>query len=240
MKALTAQTLMELRLTARRGENLLVTLVIPLLLLLFFASTNLFAASGQRPVDFLLPGILALAIMSTGMVSLGIATAYERYYGVLKRLGGSPLTRPQLITAKLLAVLVVEAIQVILLAGVAALIFNWRPSDGVGLALIIALLGTVAFAALGLLMAGSLRAEATLAGANGLYLLLLLLGGIFLPVDHLPGPLAALAPYLPATALADLLRSALAGSGLSAFSLIVLAFWAVAAVVLTSLTFQWE
>ena len=85
---------------SRRGENLLVTLVIPLVLLLFFGSTGVLATGG---VDFLVPGILALAIMSTGMVSLGIATAYERHYGVLKRLGGSPLTRPQLIAAKSVA-----------------------------------------------------------------------------------------------------------------------------------------
>src|SRR5262245_3523648 len=190
---------MGLRLTARRGENLLVTLIIPLVVLVFFASTNVFASGGERPVDFLLPGVLALAIMSTGMVSLGIATAYERHYGVLKRLGGSPLTRPQLIGAKVLSVVAVEVVQVVLLAGVAAVGFGWRPAGGLGLAFPVAILGTTAFAGLGLWMAGSLRAEATLAAANGLYLVLLLLGGIFLPVDRLPGVLAAVAPYLPAT-----------------------------------------
>src|SRR5579862_7510704 len=110
MRALVAQTAMELRLMSRRGENLLVTLVIPLVLLLFFGSTSVFAAAGQSSVEFLVPGILALAIMSTGMVSLGIATAYERHYGVLKRLGGSPLTRSQLIGAKIASVIVVEVV----------------------------------------------------------------------------------------------------------------------------------
>jgi ABC-2 type transport system permease protein len=231
---------MELRLTARRGENLLVTLIIPLVVLIFFASTNVFASGGERPVDFLLPGVLALAIMSTGMVSLGIATAYERHYGVLKRLGGSPLTRPQLIAAKVISVVVVEVVQVLLLVGVAALGFGWRPAGGLGAALLVALLGTTAFAGLGLLMAGSLRAEATLAAANGLYLVLLLLGGIFLPVDHLPGILAALAPFLPATALAALLRAALAGAGLPALSLLVLACWGGGAIALAARTFRWE
>ena len=240
MRALTAQTIMELRLMSRRGENLLVTLVIPLVLLLFFGSTSVFTIPAQRPVDFLVPGILALAIMSTGMVSLGIATAYERHYGVLKRLGGSPLTRPQLIGAKILSVIAVEIVQAILLLGVAVLVFGWRPDGPPGAPFGIAVIGSVTFAGLGLLMAGGLRAEATLAGANGLYLIFALVGGMFLPVDHLPRALAGIAPYLPADALADLLRSSLGGTALSGFSLAVLLAWTIAFVALATRTFQWE
>jgi ABC-2 type transport system permease protein len=240
VKALVAQTGMELRLMSRRGENLLVTLVIPLVLLLFFGSTSVFATGSERPVDFLVPGILALAIMSTGMVSLGIATAYERHYGVLKRLGGSPLTRPQLIGAKIVSVVAVEVGQAVLLLGVAVLAFGWRPLGAWGAPLGIAVLGTVTFAGLGLLMAGGLRAEATLAGANGLYLIFALIGGMFLPVDHLPRALAGIAPYLPADALADLLRSSLEGTTISGFSLAVLLAWTVAFVALAMRTFQWE
>jgi ABC-2 type transport system permease protein len=240
MRALVAQTGMELRLMSRRGENLLVTLVIPLVLLLFFGSTSVFATGSERPVDFLVPGILALAIMSTGMVSLGIATAYERHYGVLKRLGGSPLTRPQLIGAKIVSVVAVEVGQAVLLLGVAVLAFGWRPLGAWGAPLGIAVLGTVTFAGLGLLMAGGLRAEATLAGANGLYLIFALIGGMFLPVDHLPRALAGIAPYLPADALADLLRSSLEGTTISGFSLAVLLAWTVAFVALAMRTFQWE
>jgi len=92
-RAILAQTRLELKLTLRRGENLLVTIVIPLVLLVFFASARLIPGEGQQSLDYLVPGILSLAIISTGMVNLGIATAYERYYGVLKRLGGSPLPR---------------------------------------------------------------------------------------------------------------------------------------------------
>src|SRR6266581_3660207 len=87
------QTQFELLLTLRRGENILVTLIVPVLLLIFFASLNIVPAVNGQAVNFLLPGILALAIMAAGMVNLGIATAYERYYGVLKRLGSSPLPR---------------------------------------------------------------------------------------------------------------------------------------------------
>src|SRR5215471_12519250 len=105
-RLILAQTQVELLLTLRRGESVLITLLVPVLLLIFFASLNIIPASGGSPITFLLPGMLALAVMATGMVSLGIATAYERYYGVLKRLGGSPLPRAGLVTAKILSVLV--------------------------------------------------------------------------------------------------------------------------------------
>src|SRR3982074_3072099 len=121
MKALRAQLRVELILTLRRGESLLITIVVPVVLLVFFG------AIASNPPDFLVPGLLALAVMSTSMVSLGIATAYERYYGALKRLLGSPLGRGSLIAAKTLAVLVIEIVQIALLLGIARLMFGWRP-----------------------------------------------------------------------------------------------------------------
>ena len=125
--AVLAQTRAELLLTMRRGENVLITMVVPVLLLIFFASLGIVRAGTARPVDFLLPGMLSLAVIATGMVSLGIATAYERYYGVLKRLGASPLPRAGLIAAKVLSVLVLEVLQVALLVVIAAAVYGWRP-----------------------------------------------------------------------------------------------------------------
>ena len=221
-----AQATMELRLTARRGENVLVTIVIPVAVLLFFATAGIVPTGVGDPVDFLLPGTLALAVIATSLVNLGIATAYERNYGVLKRLGGSPLTRGGLLTAKMGTVLVVEIAQVVLLVVIAAGVLGWSAGSGASIPVFIVslLLGTAAFAGLGLLMAGALRAEATLALANGLFIAFLLLGGIVLPVSHLPDPLAAIAPWLPAAALADAFRAALgAGDVDLARSLAVLA-----------------
>src|SRR6476469_5712837 len=123
----TTQTGTELRLTARRGENVLVIVVIPVVVLLFFASVAVLPTGSGRPVDFLLPGALALAVIATSLVNLGIATAYERNYGVLKRLGGSPLTRIDLLVAKMTAVLAVEVVQVVLLIVVAVLALAWVP-----------------------------------------------------------------------------------------------------------------
>ena len=243
LAATASQTQMELRLTARRGENVLVTVVIPVVVLLFFTSFSILPSGAGRPVDFLLPGALALAIIATSLVNLGIATAYERNYGVLKRLGGSPLTRSGLLAAKMSAVVVVEVGQVVLLLVIAATVLGWRPGPGASPALLVVglLLGTLAFAGLGLLMAGALRAEATLALANALFITFLLLGGIVIPVDHLPGLLATLAGLLPAAALADVFRAAL-GSGDVAVAgpVAILIVWGVGAVVLAARTFRWE
>jgi ABC-2 type transport system permease protein len=231
---------MELRLLARRGENLFVTLVVPLVLLVFF---SLVPALERGGVDVLLPGILAVAIVSTSLVNLGISTGFERSYGVLKRLGGSPLPRSGLVAAKLATVVVVEIGQVVLLVGVAAIGLGWNPgpTSSVPVCLAAFALGTLAFAGLGLLLAGSLRAEATLAVANGLFLAMILLGGVVLPVDRLPGVLADLARILPGAALTDAFRIGLgAVPGDPIGPLAVLAAWGTALTLLALRTFRWE
>jgi ABC-2 type transport system permease protein len=231
----------ELRLATRRAESLLVTIAIPTAVLVFFAGAGFLPASAGRPVDFLLPGSLALAVIATGLVSLGIATGYDRSYGVLKRLGGAPVARSSVVAAKLLAVLAVEAVQAALLVGVAASLLEWRPASvSPGLVVAACLLGSLAFPGLGLLMAGTLRAEATLAGANGLFLLFLMLGGIVLPVDHLAAPLDAIASVLPAAALSDLLRIGLGAAGEPGPALALLGAWGLGAAGLAGRFFRWE
>jgi ABC-2 type transport system permease protein len=241
LRATAAVAAMELRLLTRRGENLLVTIVIPAAVLQFFASVNVLRTPGP-PVDFLLPGSIALAIIATSLVNLGIATAYERRYGVLKRLGGSPLPRWGLLGAKVIAIAVVEIVQIVLLFGIASFVFGWRPGPSVAplLALVAIVLGTIAFAALGLAMAGRLRAEATLAFANGLFLLFLLLGGIVIPVGELPGELAAIAAFLPAAPLTELLRMSLGAGGDPLPAVGLLGAWAALGAVLAAATFRWE
>jgi len=243
VRATIAQTAVELRLTTRRGENLLAMLGIPAAMLLLFGSAQVLPApaSGSR-VDVLLPGILALAIVATGLVNLGIATAYERSYGVLKRLGGSPLGRPGLIAAKILAVLVIELVLLGLLTALAAGVLGWRPSGSVTWPLLIASvgLGTATFAGLGLAMAGALRAEATLLLANVLFLLVLAVGGVLIPVADLPEPMNQLAAVLPPAALTEVLRLALGSGGGGVQAVIVLAAWAVIAVALAIRTFRWD
>lgn len=241
MSPLVAQWRAELQILARNGEQLLLTLVIPVMLLVFFSVVDILPTGVDEAVEFLAPGILALAVMSSAMVSLGIATGFERSYKVLKRLGATPLGRPRWLAAKTLAVVVVEAAQLAILLAVATLL-GWEPSGPQWLvALAGVVVGTVAFAGLGLAIAGRLRAEINLAAQNALYLVLLLLGGMMIPLDELPGPLADAAGYLPSAALADVLREALASAGENpGRSWIVLAVWAVAAPAIAALSFRWD
>jgi ABC-2 type transport system permease protein len=238
-------TAMELRLVLRRGENLFATIVIPTLVLVLFSSLSILPTGTSRPVDFLLPGAIALGIVATSLVSLGITTAYDRSYGVLKRLGGSPLSRAELVAARLLTVLVVEAVQIALLVATATLALGWTAGPG-GSPLLLAgavAVGTAAFAGLGLLLTGALRAETVLAVANVLFLGFMVVGGVIVPIERLPEPLAAVAAALPAAPLSELLRVAL-GSATPAADvaspLVLLAAWAVAAVGLAAATFRWE
>lgn len=243
-RALAAQTRTEVLLTLRRGESVLLTLGIPVLLLVFLSLADVLPLpSGvDDPVDYLFPGILALAVLSSALVGPAIATGFEREYGVLKRLGVTPLGRPAVVVAKTIAVLVVQAVQVVVLTGL-ALALGWRlPGDGsVAVALGAVVLATVAFAGAGLLLGGTLPGLTTLAAANGLYVVLLLVGGMVFPLEELPGAVQAVARLLPSAALASLLQGALrAGESVDAGPWFVLLAWAVVLPPLAARCFRWR
>jgi ABC-2 type transport system permease protein len=235
-----AQASMETRLLLRNGEQLLLALVIPVIALVAgTAAADRLGLETERPlVDVLTPGVLSLAVMSTAFASLAIATGFERRYGVLKRLGASPLPRHGLLLGKVCALLVVEVLQVALISAV-GLALGWDPDPGLLPALLTVVLGTAAFASLGLLVAGVLRAEATLAAANLVYLLLLAGGGVVLPTSSY-GALEPFLGWLPSGALGEAMRSALLDGRTDALSLAVLAGWAVLGAALTARTFSWE
>jgi ABC-2 type transport system permease protein len=241
MKLLRIQLACELRVLARNGEQLLLILGIPMLLLSFFSNVDILPTSGQSSVNFLLPGIVALAIMSTAMVSLGIATGFERSYQVLKRLGATPLGVPRLVLAKALSVLVVEFVQVMLLIGLAqAFGADLGGLNIAKLALVIAL-GTLAFSGVGLSLAGRLRGEINLAAQNALYLVLLLIGGIVFPLQEFPSWLHWVGRISPSGALADVMRDVFSGTSVhGASSLVVLLCWAVAAQLSAFKLFRWN
>ncbi len=241
MSVLLAQLKAELRVIARNGEQLLVIIGIPTILLVFFSQVDVLPRGDQNAVDFLLPGILALAVMSTAMVSLGIATGFERSYGVLKRLGATPLGTRRLVLAKSLAVVLVEVVQLLVLIGV-GLLLGWRGEVGAVAPVVGAvLLGTLAFAGIGLTLAGTLRGEVNLAAQNGLYLVLLLIGGIMFPLDSLPNWLQVPAQLLPSSALADVMRGALTETSLNGGTAwIVLAVWALVAPATAAKFFRWQ
>ena len=241
MKRAVIQLRAETMLVIRNGEQLLLTLIIPVLLLVFFSKVDVLPSGRQESADFLLPGVIALAVMSTAMVSLGIATGFERSYMVLKRLGATPLRRGELVTAKMMSVFAIESLQAVILLPL-GMALGWGPGDGnVLLVLPAVLLGTAAFTGIGLSLAGTLRGEINLAAQNGLYLVLLLLGGMVIPMSSLPGPLRAVAEILPSSALADILRDSLTGVGnRPGASWIVLAVWSVVAPTVAARRFRWS
>ncbi len=242
-KMIAAQAGLELRTLLRNGEQLLLTLIIPVLLLVVFSSESLISVGRGSRIGFIAPGIMALAVMSTSFTSLAIGTAFERRYGVLKRLGATPLSRGGLIGAKAVTVLTVQAGQIALIVIVSALL-GWRPvvtAVSVPSALLLIAAGSAAFSGLALLMAGTLRAEATLAAANLVYLLLLGVGGVVFPLTKFPPAARPVLRLLPSGALSDGLRAVLRyGAGLPVKDVVVLGVWAVIGIGLAARTFRWE
>ena len=242
-KMIAAQAGLEVRILFRNGEQLLLTLIIPVLLLVVFSSESLISVGHGSRIGFIAPGILALAVLSTSFTSLAIGTAFERRYGVLKRLGATPLSRAGLIAAKAALVLTVEAGQVILIVAISFLL-GWHPVltvTSVCSALAVLILGSAAFCGLAMLLAGTVRAEAVLASANLIYLVLLGIGGVLFPLTKFPAAARPVLLLLPSGALSDGLRSVLRyGSGVPGKDLLVLAVWAAAAIVLAARTFRWE
>ncbi|QWF20091.1 ABC transporter permease [Nocardioides sp. LMS-CY] len=241
-RQVVAQARMEAKLMLRNGEQLLLAVVIPVMVLVGGVTAgehlSLNLKSGTPLVDIFTPGVIALAVMSTSFTSLAIATGFERRYGVIKRLGSSPLPRSGLLAGKVLALLLVELLQIIVIGGVGQLL-GWTPKPGVlGVALAI-LLGTAAFASLGLFVAGVLRAEATLAAANLIYLLLMTGGGVVLPLSAY-GAFGDIVRWLPSGALGEAMRIGFIDGGVAWRDLGVLIIWAGLGTVLTARTFKWE
>ena len=239
MRALVAQLRLELALTLRNGESLLLTIGIPVAVLVFFSLVDVLPIEGEA-VDFLAPGTLALAVLATAFTNLAISTGFDRSYGVLKRLGTTPLGRPRLVAAKGVAVLVVIALQAVVL-GATALALGWEP-DVEPIPLVGAVvLAVAAFTGMALVLAGRLRALVALAAANAVFVGLLLLSGMVVPLEELPSGLRAGARSLPSTALAEAARGALSsGEAVPGRVWPVLAVWALASVSLAIALFRWE
>jgi ABC-2 type transport system permease protein len=233
-----AQARFDVTAMLRNGEQLLLTLVLPLLALVGLARTSAVDLGDGRQIDLAAPGVLALAVMSTAFTGQAIATGFDRRAGLLRLLGVTPLGRSGLLAGRVVAVLAVEALQVVVLGGV-ALGLGWRPR-GAGLlpALVTLLLGTAAFVALGLLLAGTLRAEAVLAAANLVWVLLLAGGGVVVPPEKL-GALSGMATALPSGALGEAMRASLAGGRWPVSEWLVLTAWLAAAALATSRWFKW-
>ena len=238
-----AQARFELRNLLGNGEQLLLTVVIPLVVLGLMTFTGIAGSTKAERLDQAVPAVLTLVVLSTAFTSLAIGTGFDRRYGVLKHLGSTPLGSGGLLAAKALAVAVIELAQALLIV-VVALLLGWSgPGSALGwlVTAVFMVLGTVALGALGFWLAGVLRAEAVLAVANAVFLVLLGAGGIAVPLDRLPSGWAAIARLLPTGAMAEGIGGALADPLQVAFSaLIVLAIWAVGGTLLAVRFFRWD
>jgi len=237
---LLAQARTELVLLLRNGEQVLLSLVLPVGLLVVLSTLTFVEVerTDVSRVDFFTPGVIALAVMSTAFTGQAIATGFERQYGVLKRLGATPLPRSTLLLAKTLSVLTVELLQLLLVGGVAYAL-GWTPQGSVLSVLALVVVGTAAFSGLGLLLGGTLRGLTCLAVANLAWLLLLVLGGIMFDLDAF-GPAEPVLRLLPSAALSDGLRSTLVDGVLVGSDLLTLAAWGAAGLLAASRAFRWE
>ena len=235
-----AQARFETGTLLRNGEQLLVALVLPAMALVGLAVSHSPSLGAGRHIDLAVPGVLALAVISTAFTGQAISTGFDRRYGVLRLLGVSPLGRNGLLVAKALAVLSIELVQGVVIGGL-GLALGWHPQwMGLFAGTLVALLGTWAFVALALLLAGSLRAEGVLALANLIWIALLGLGGVIIPRTQMPSGLSHLAAVLPSGALGDGLRAAFVHGQMAGLPLLVLVAWGAVATALASRTFRWS
>ena len=234
-----SQARLETRLLLRNGEQLLLAIIIPALMLIVFSAEKIGSVTGSR-IDYFAPGVIGAAVMSTAFTSQAIATGFERRYGVLKRLGASPLPRSGLLLGKSLSILMVECVQLALLIAI-ALAMGWSPHGSPLAVLLLLALGTAAFSGLALLLAGSLRADATLAVANFVFLVFLAAGGVVVPLTKYGSGARSVLQFLPISALTDGLRDVLQqGSAFPLGPLAILSGWAVVAIAAAARTFKWE
>ncbi|GGG09588.1 multidrug ABC transporter permease [Rhodococcoides trifolii] len=221
---LFAQSKLELTLLLRNGEQLLLTLFIPITLLIGLCLLP-FGELGTDRVDTVVPAVMTVAVMSTAFTGQAIAVGFDRRYGALKRLGATALPRWGIIAGKSIAVVIVVVLQSVVL-GVIGAALGWRPElGGLALGAVIIALGTVTFAAMGLLLGGTLRAEIVLALANILWFAMLGVGSVIFATDALPAGVHTVARLIPSGALAEGLERAVGGS-VDVFAVVVLAVWA--------------
>jgi ABC-2 type transport system permease protein len=234
-----AQATFDARSMLRNGEQLLLTVILPLFVLVGLARSGVVDLGVGRRIDLATPGVLALALISTSFTGQAIGTGFDRRAGLLRLLGTTPLGRAGLIAGRVGAVLAVELVQILLL-GAVGLLLGWHPAGaGVLPAIIVAALGTAAFVSLGLLLAGSMRAEAVLAAANLIWALLLAGGGVVLAGSQL-GPLGSVVKWLPSGALGDGLRTAFAAGTWPWRDLAVLVLWTAIGSAATLRWFSWD
>jgi ABC-2 type transport system permease protein len=221
-------------------------LVFMFIFALFFSGETVKQRGNLDYMQFMLPGVIAFGVISTTYTYLSVGTAQLRDWGVLKRVRGTPLPGSAYLIGRSLS----SAISALLFTAVAIpigmLAYDVHFYGGTALALVATLvLGILCFALLGLAITGIIpNAEAAPPIAIGLMLPLVLLSGIFIPNERMPGWLVRVTDLLPMSHFAHALQYAFdprtSGMGFRGVDLLIVGAWTVAAFVLATIGFKWE
>lgn len=230
----------EARTILGNGEQLLLSMILPLLAMVALTWVDVLDGVAATRIDAAVPGVLALCVVSVAFTGQGIQTGFDRQYGVLRSLATTPLGRGGLIFGKALAVLAVLVVQIVVLGGIGFAMGNRPAVAGLLPAAVSLILAVAAFTSLGLLIAGTLRPQATLAVTNLIWVLLAAGGGLLLPLSRLGGIAHAAVTLLPSSALGESLRAALIDGHFDLPSLLVLAGWAVVGSLAAIRWFRWD
>lgn len=239
------QSINESRMMLRRREVVFFSVLLPVMFMLLFGSIfgRLKDENGIAVINYQLPGYLVMAVMSVSFISLGIMTATERQYGILKRLGATPLPRTVLILGKIAAILLVVAAAVIVLMALGIVFYGVTIKSSPLDITAVVLLGMLVFAVIGLMVGGMVKAEAAPAILNAIYFPLLFAGGALLPLSQMPDWLQQVGMILPSYHFTNaLIEVMVRGQSLTDVwpNLAALLAWGAGAILVAARTFKWE
>lgn len=207
------------------------------------ASTFVSTEPGSRYIDFLIPGLLGMTLMNSGMWGVGFALVDMRQRKLLKRFVATPMRKSDFLLALVSSRLVLMLIEVALLLSLGVLAFHMRVLGSIGAVLLIAALGSVAFGGLGLLAASRAQKIETVSGLINLVMMpMWIFSGVFFSYEHFPAKILPFVKILPLTALNDALRTTiLQGASLTsqAGRILVLALWGGISFALALKWFRW-
>jgi ABC-2 type transport system permease protein len=247
MRAFIEQTIAELRIFARNRQTVFFTVAFPMLMMVMFGSMGTSDWRGTGGTDympFLLGGIIGMAVLSSAFENLSQNLVKEREMGILKRLGGTPLSRSTILSSKILSAAVIILLQVVVLVAVGVAFFGievgGKPLELLG----ILALGIAAFTSLGFALACLVRSTSTASVAShAAYIPMLFACGAFFPMEATPEILQEAAKFLPLTYFLDPLRDTIGGGGLLEGNLVaigVLLLWMIAGFAVSVRMFRWE
>lgn len=195
-------------------------------------------------IDFLVPGILSLMIMSNNLNGVAATIASWRERGILRRMQGTPLKSSTFIAGQMTARILLNAIQAVAVLLVAYFLFGVHVYGGWGSLILLILLGTFTFMSMGFIVASLSKTPESASPIAGLIAFpMIFVGGIFFPVRDLPGVLQSIVQVIPIVHLTDALRGVM-NDGLALSQLImpvsILLAWAVGAFVIAAWTFKWD